>query len=263
MRVERFTEFGEPPRHLETARAVGFQLAVALLFIALVLAGNLLSDRADAADRTREAFRSSWRGVLTLALGPPRVGVQIGHDGAELHPDELGHLRGNTGGYAAGLSELSVNRAVARALQTRLEAHGVTVELLRATPPAGYYADAMLSVHADSVGDPERQGYKSAHFEPPRSSLEPTLKRTIDRSYLNATGVADDTPNTTEAMREYYAFNFRAYEHTVHPATPALIVELGYLSNPTDVALLRQPERVADALAEGVVAFLQTRNRIP
>lgn len=263
MRLEPFTEFGEPPRYMEAARAAGFQLAVALLFIALVLAGNLLLSCADAADRTREAFRSSWRGVLTLALGPPRVGVQIGHEGVESHPGELGHLRGNTGGYADGLSELSVNRAVARALKTRLEAQGVTVDLLRATPPAGYYADMMLSVHADSVSDPERQGYKSAHFEPPRSPLEPTLKGIIDRSYLSATGKPDDTPNITEAMREYYAFNFRSYEHTVHPATPALIVELGYLSNSADAALLRQPERVADALADGVVDFLQTRNRIP
>lgn len=263
MQLGRFSEFDEPPRYLAAARAGGFQLAVVLLFFALVLVGNLLLGRADAAERTREASRSSWRGVLTLALGPPRVGVQIGHDGAAAHPDELRHLRGNTGGYADGLSELAVNRSVARALQIRLEAHGITVDILRATPPADYYADLMLSLHADSVLDPDRQGYKSAHFRPPRSPLEPTLKTIIDHSYLSATGVHDDSANTTGAMNGYYAFNFRSYEHTVHPATPALLVELGYLSSPADAALLRQPGRVADALTVGVVDFLRTRNRIP
>lgn len=263
MRLGRFSEFDEPPRYLAAARAAGFQLAVALLFFALVLVGNLLLGRADAAERTREAFRSSWRGVLTLALGPPRVGVQIGHDGVAAHPDELGHLRGNTGGYADGLSELAVNRSVARALQIRLEAHGIAVDTLRATPPADYYADLTLSLHADSVLDPDRQGYKSAHFNPPRSPLEPTLKTIIDHSYLSATGVHDDSANTTGAMHGYYAFNFRSYEHTIHPATPALLVELGYLSSPADAALLRQPGRVADALTVGVVDFLRRRNRIP
>ena len=263
MRLGRFTEFDEPPRYLETAQAAGFQLAVVLFFFALVLVGNVLLGRANATERTHEAFRSSWRGVLTLALGPPRVGMQIGHDGVAAHPDELGHLRGNTGGHADGLSELTVNRSVARALKIRLEAHGVAVDTLRATPPAGYHADLLLSLHADSVLDPNRQGYKSAHFSPPRSPLEATLKTTIDGSYLNATGVSDDSANITSAMNGYYAFNFRSYEHTVHPATPALLVELGYLSSPTDAALLRQPGRVADALAAGVVAFLKTRNRIP
>ena len=263
MWLERFTEFDAPPRYVEMARAAGLQLAAALLFVILVALGNALLARADAPDRAREAFRSSWRGVVTLALGPPRAGVQIGHDGAGAHPDELGHLRGNTGGYADGVDELTINRSVALALQTRLEAQGVTVDLLRATPPAGYHADVVLSLHADSVDDPARRGYKSAHFKPPRSLLEPRLKRAVDHRYLEATGAADDTPNTTEAMEEYYAFNFRAYRHTVHPATPALLVELGYLSSPADAALLAQPERLADALAEGVTDFLRVRNRIP
>ncbi|CAA9587610.1 MAG: N-acetylmuramoyl-L-alanine amidase [uncultured Truepera sp.] len=263
MRLERFPEFGEPPRYVETLRAAGFQLAAALLFIALVAVGNLVLVSTDAAETTHEALRGGWRGVLTLALGPPRIGVQIGHDGVAAHPDELGHLRGNTGGYADGLSELVVNKSVARALKEGLEAQGVAVDLLRATPPAGYHADLMLSLHADSVYDPARQGYKSSHFNPPRSTLEPRLKRLIDAAYLGATSLPDDTPNTTDAMRHYYAFNFRSYEHAAHPATPALIVELGYLSNPADAALLRRPKQVAAALSGGVLTFLRERNRLP
>jgi N-acetylmuramoyl-L-alanine amidase len=121
----------------------------------------------------------------------------------------------------------------------------------------------MLSLHADSVHDPGRTGYKSSHFDPPRSPLEVRLKRTIDAAYLSATGLADDSRNTTENMRRYYAFNFRRYAHAAHPATPALLVELGYLSSPDDARLLRQPERLADALAAGTLTFLRDRNRLP
>ena len=263
MRLERFTEFGELPRYVETLREAGFQLAALLLFMALVLAGTFALAQADAEARLREGYRSGWRQVLLLALGPPRVGVQIGHDGVAAHPDELTHLRGNTGGYADGLSELAVNRRVAAALAAVLEAEGVAVDLLRATPPAGYHADLMLSLHADSVFDRSRRGYKSSHFEPPRSALEPRLKGLVDSAYLNATGLPDDSLNTTSNMRRYYAFNFRRYAHSVHPATPALLVELGYLSSPSDAEMLKQPERVAAALTEGVVGFLRSRNRLP
>lgn len=261
MRVERFTEVDG--RAATPLRAAGAQLALALLFVALTLAGSLVAARMDASDRLREGVRAGVRGVLVLALGPPRVGVQIGHDGVETHPDELAHLRGNTGGDAGGFRELAVNRAVAAALKVQLEAQGVAVDLLRATPPAGYHADLLLSLHADSVLDPTRRGYKSAHFNPPRSPLEPTLKGVVDAAYLTRTGLPDDSLNTTSNMRRYYAFNFRRYAHSVHPSTPSLLVELGYLSSPTDAQLLRQPDHLADALTAGVVTFLRSRHRLP
>jgi hypothetical protein len=263
MRVQRFSEFGELPYYLERLRFLGVQFTSLLLVLVLTGTSVLLLERLDLTASLGQTLHKSWRGVLFAALGPPRIGVQIGHDGVSQHPDELHHLRGNTGGLANGLSELSVNRAVAAALERALEAQGVTVDILRATPPAGYRADLMLALHADSVWDSSRTGYKSAISDPPRSWLEAKLKNSIDTAYLEATGLGDDSANTTENMRDYYAFNFRLYEHSVHPATPALIVELGYLSNPYDAALLRQPERLAEALASGIVPFLQARNRLP
>ena len=263
MRTERFTDFGEPPRYLETLQNLAFNFVVFLLVSGLAFSNTLVISHFNLTGQTRTAFQDGTRHVLLFALGPPRVGLQIGHDGADRQPSELAHLRGNTGGFADGLSELAVNRSVALALKRRLEAHGVTVDLLRATPPAGYHADLMLALHADSVSDTTRTGYKSAYFHPPRSGLEPGLKGLIDADYLRATGLPDDTENTTDAMREYYAFNFRSYAHTIHPATPALIVELGYLSNPSDATLLREPDVLAGALAGGVVRFLEGRNRLP
>ncbi len=266
MRTERYNDFGGSPRHVRALQAAALHAAAFLLFVTLSFTAVFVTSGLELAAKTGFAYRAAARQVLFVALGPPRVGVQIGHDGVEAHPVELGHLRGNTGGFALGRSELSVNRAVAAALKGQLGASGVTVDLLRATPPAGYHADLVLSLHTDSL-DAEvaaaRRGYKSAHFRPPRSPLEPRLKRLIDANYLGATRLPDDTVNTTGAMLEYYAFNFRRYRASVHPATPALIVELGYLSSPADAALLGRPRRVAEGLRSGVVAFLQSRNRLP
>lgn len=266
MRTGRYRDFGDLPFYFGALRLAALNAAGFLFFALLSATALFAASRFGLEQNLQTAYRTAVRQTLLVALGPPRVGVQIGHDGVAAHPDELGHLRGNTGGFALGRSELSVNRGVAAALKRRLKAQGVAVDLLRATPPAGYTADLVLALHTDSLAPDVargRTGYKSAHFEPPRSPLESRLKRLVDASYLRATGLPDDTANVTSAMREYYAFNFRRYAHTVHPATPALIVELGYLSSPHDAALLRRPERVAGALTGGVVQFLQSRNRLP
>ena len=211
----------------------------------------------------QSAAESLWQRTLNAARGPVRVGVQIGHENAAAHPEELANLRWNTGGHANGVDEVELNREVAEVLQARLEALGVQVDLLSATPPEGYYADLVLSLHADSVVDPTRRGYKSAYFEPERNPLEPRLKRRVDEAYLALSGFEDDHENTTENMHSYYAFNTWRYRHSVHPGTPALLVEMGYLSSDADMTFLEDPAQPAAALSEGVIRFLQERGRLP
>lgn len=211
----------------------------------------------------QETLQSAWQSAVNAARGPVRVGIQVGHENAAAHPEELARLRWSTGGHADGLDEVDLNRAVAEALQAELEVYGVTAELLSATPPPGYYADLVISLHADSVTDPGRRGYKSAYFEPARNPLEPQLKSYIDRAYISASGFPDDHHNTTQNMHRYYAFNTRRYHHSVHPGTPALIVEMGYLSSEADMVFLSSPEQPAAALSRGVLEFLQAQGRLP
>ena len=211
----------------------------------------------------QEVLNSAWQNVIDVARGPVRVGIQIGHDNVAAHPDELAQLRFNTGGHANGIDEVDINRAVAAALRAQLRANGVSVDLLRATPPEGYYADLVISLHADSVLDPTRRGYKSAYFDPERNPLEPLLKAYIDDAYLASSGLPHDFANTTQNMHRYYAFNARRYRHSVHPGTPSLIVEMGYLSSDADMAFLSQPELPAAALKEGIIAFLRAQGRLP
>ncbi len=202
------------------------------------------------------------RALANRLAGPVRVGLQVGHLDAHLQPDELASLRWSTGAHANGLDEVTVNLAIANALAERLSAHGFQVDILPATIPPGYSADLLLSIHADSSPDATRQGYKSAHFMPARNAREAVLKVAIDRAVFRATGLADDDRNVSGNMLHYYAFNSARFHHTVAARTPALLVELGYLSNQDDLHLLRRPGQLATALEAGIISYLRDIGRL-
>lgn len=208
-------------------------------------------------------YRFAWlRTLENRAKGEVRVGLQVGHLDAAAAPDELEGLRQSTGGSAEGLDEVDVNLAVVTALARRLEAAGIVVDVLGATLPPGYRADLLVSIHADASDDPERSGYKSAHFRPTRNRHEAVLKVAVDRAYLAATRMPDDDGNVSGNMLFYYAFNDRRFEHSAHRSTPALLVELGYLTNASDRAWLKRPEALAAALESGVLAYLTEIRRL-
>lgn len=205
----------------------------------------------------------SLRGALNAFRGPVRIGLQVGHLGEERMPRELAKLRSATGAQVGGLEEVDVNLAIVRALAARLRGDGFKVDVLGATVPPGYRATLVLAVHADANPNPTREGYKSAIFLPVRNARDPLLKLDVDRAVLAETDLGDDDPNVSLDMLEYYAFNARRFRHSVARGTAALIVEMGYLSNPKDRAELRHPAILAKALADGVVAYLHDIQRIP
>lgn len=232
--------------------------------IALVAAlGVAVALRADDAI----AATGSWleRGavqVRSLLLGEVRVGIQIGHLDASAHPAEHARLRVSTGAEANGVTEVQINRAVAEALAERLEFAGVQVDLLPASVPPRYRADAFVSLHADSSPDGARRGFKTAHFEPSRTPQERVLKRLVDAAYAAGTGLPDDHENVSGNMLWYYAFDPR-YRHAVSPVTPSLLIEMGYISNGHDLDILEAAEIPAAAIAEGVLGYLEQVGRLP
>ena len=202
------------------------------------------------------------RRVANAIKGPVRIGLQVGHLGAADQPDELASLRASTGGHWDGVDEVTVNLAVVEALAERLTSLGFEVDVLNATVPVRYQADALISVHADANADTSRRGYKSAHTRPARNALEPLLKVAVDRSVFLATRLPDDDRNVSGNMLHYYAFNHRRFSHAASPRTPGLLVELGYLSNEADMTLLNDPDLFADAIARGLVDFLTEIGRL-
>jgi N-acetylmuramoyl-L-alanine amidase len=60
-------------------------------------------------------------------------------------------------------------------------------------------------------------------------------------------------------MRGYYAFSRWRFKHAVHPMTPAIILETGYLSTPSDAYIIsRTPEVPARALADALIKYLKS-----
>jgi hypothetical protein len=232
---------------------------VLLFFSAAVLMG--LSESPRLPD-VRQMVTNLQQSIRNQILGPVRIGIQIGHLYAQEQPDELAALRTSTGAAVNGVTEVGINQAVANHLRTTLEAEGFMVDLIPATIPPGYRADLFISLHADSSPDPSRRGYKSAHWRTPRNPREPVLKDFIDEAYFYYTGLPDDHNNVSGAMLGYYGFNHQRFRHAVHPRTPAIIVEMGYISNPQDLAFLRDPVNPAFALKRGILAYLEAEGRI-
>jgi len=212
--------------------------------------------------RSQDFFRS-FRTPLPPAplYDPPgqrRIGLQAGHWLNEEVPPELGRLQG--GAVGGGKQEWQVNLDVAQRTAALLESAGVQVDVLPATVPPRYQANAFIALHAD--GDPAGQarGFKIAR--PGFSSVpdvDDQLVDTLNQVYGADTTLPRDDEHISLRMRYYYAFNSRRYCHAVAPGVPQAIIEMGYLTSAVDRGLLiGDPNKLARALADGVQAFLST-----
>ncbi|NNJ12280.1 SH3 domain-containing protein [Chloroflexales bacterium ZM16-3] len=190
----------------------------------------------------------------------PRVGLQAGHLNASELPDELARFRTSTGARYGGVSEADLNYDIAQRVQALLEAEGVIVDLLPATIPPSYDADAFIAIHADGSAASGPRGWKLA--TPWRASrAAQQLLDAVAASYGPATGLPQDVGGVTVNMRGYYAFNDRRHTHAIARTTPAIIVEMGFMTSAADRAVLfDQPGRVASGIAQGVLAYLAQRD---
>ena len=216
----------------------------------------------------REAPRLAARAPVYLSpppitadralTGPWRVGIQSGHWHIADLPPELARLRGNTGASYGTLEEADINHRIAERVAADLSRAGVVVDLLPATVPPGYDADAFLAIHADGGGRGER-GYKvSAPWRASEASR--MLRDAVSRDYGDLTGIPLDRYGVTYNMRGYYAFSWYRFEHAVRPSTPAAIIETGYLTAAADRRVISDdPGTAARAIAAGVITFLGER----
>jgi len=190
-----------------------------------------------------------------IANTPRRVAVQAGHWRTSEAPSEFPSLPFSSGASVFGVTEVAVTLDIAQRVVDLLTERGIVADLLPATVPPSYLADVFVSLHADADVTGTANGAKIAHgFY--RSRSDPLLVETLTEHYLAGTGLRWDT-NITGAMTDYYAFAWFRYEHALAPHTAAAIVEMGFISHPTDRALLlAEPDRVARAIAEGILRFL-------
>lgn len=188
---------------------------------------------------------------------PPTIALQVGHLNSQDVPEELKNLRANTGASGGGYTEVQINKDIAEKTAVLLRAQGIHTEILPATVPPDYWADAFIAIHADGSTDPATSGYKIARPWRDLSGDADTLVSLLQNSYQAHTDLPID-PNITRNMRGYYAFAWWRYEHAIHPMTTAAIVETGFITNPKDRKIIvNQQDKVSKALAEGIVNFLK------
>lgn len=189
--------------------------------------------------------------------GPRWVALQVGHWHNELLPDELRHLADNTGAYAAGVSEVEINEAVARLTARYLYERGYSVEILGAAVPISYTTDLFVALHTDGNVRPSWRGFKAT--APWNSGPESDrFVEILYEEYGRASGLPTDAL-TTESMADYYAFNSIRYRHAIAPGVPAAILEMGFITNPEDREVLTgHQDWLALGIANAVDRFFRS-----
>ena len=186
--------------------------------------------------------------------GPVRIALQVGHWRADEAPRELSGLRRN-GAMWNGTHEREFNLEIVRSTAAMLEELGYVVDILPAVVPPDYRAHLFLAIHADASNDPNARGYR---VSAPRRDATGRAQDFVDllhQTYGPATGIRR-LRDTTRRMRNYYAFNYRRYEHALHPMTIAAIIETGFLTNDGDRAvIMNQPGRVARGIVDAITQF--------
>ncbi len=194
-------------------------------------------------------------------IRPWRVGIQAGHWQIDELPPELARLRTDTGASYGSLQEVDVNLGIARRLAYDLTLAGITADLLPATVPPEYQADAFVAIHADGGGARERGFKVSAPWRASQASR--LLRDAIQSAYGELSGIPMDRYGVTYNMRGYYSFSWFRFEHAVAPSTPSAIIETGYLTSRQDRGVIvDDPETPARAIAAGIILYLSQRARL-
>jgi N-acetylmuramoyl-L-alanine amidase len=170
-----------------------------------------------------------------------------------------GHGGDDTGTAAHGLIESKVMLDLARRIEGRLSAIGVTVlftrsamtgpsDLTRALMANQARADIMLSLHCDSTDQPQAGGVATFFYGLDRfgawSAVGQQLADLIQREIVARTGLTDCRSHA------------RGWVLLQRTQMPTVRIEAGYLSHQGDAARLASPAFL-DTLAEAIVIALQ------
>lgn len=184
-----------------------------------------------------------------------RVGILAGHTGIA----ERGPNKGNDDPGAVcedGFFEKSVTAPVADLIVAAMRSRGYEVDLLEEFDMDlfDYKAAAFISLHADSCVDYGYGGFKST-YPFGRTIIREQDERfdeCVQANYGALTGMEFRADNITPAMQYYHAFN------EIAPSTPAVILELGFLSFDRNLLQNRQ-DLLAQAVVNGLICFLEPK----
>ena len=187
-----------------------------------------------------------------------RVAIQVGHWKNDELPEQLSSLEGNTGATGGGRREVDINFDVANRIAKLLRDAGVAVEVLPATVPTGYTADAFVAIHADGNSSVGARGFKiSTRWRSEVAAQDAMLVDLLTDEYRAATGLPEDS-GVTRNMRGYYAYASFRPNWRVSNYTPGAIVEMGFITNAADrEVMFNRTDNVASGIARGILRYLK------
>ena len=180
-----------------------------------------------------------------IQAGLMRVVIDAGHGGKDM------------GANRAGINEKDLNLTVAHKLRQALEARGVRVSMTRThdvflplpeitSINNGINPDVFVSVHTNSSTNPNITGIETYFFTP--QSLP--LANRVHRQMVSRV----NSPDRGVRQARFYVIH--------HTRVPAILCEMGYISNPNERYSLTTETRqdaTATAIADGVVEYLKTQ----
>ncbi|MGQ9699517.1 MAG: N-acetylmuramoyl-L-alanine amidase family protein [Candidatus Bipolaricaulaceae bacterium] len=186
--------------------------------------------------------------ALLSVQPPPEIVVVI----------DAGHGGHDPGAVVSGVQEKDINLTLALLVQEKARGTDLRVVLTRTTD---VYVDLVervrlaealgaalyVSIHANYHRDPKICGIET-WVDTNANSESSRLAESLQRALVLSTGAADRGVH-------------RQTLYLRHTALPTALVEVGYLSCPTERAKLQDPayrEKIASGIVAGILAFLRT-----
>lgn len=192
-----------------------------------------------------------------ICRSPERMVILPRCNGKKAIVLDPGHGGSDYGAIRAGINEKDINLDIARRIQAILQSKGVevymtrdkdeTVSLLdRTIFTANKCPNIFVSTHVNSSVKPEITGLETHYYH--QESLE--LAQTVHASLVSYVKSKD---------RGLFKSKFYVINHT---NVPAILVEIGFISNDEERAELvseARKQQTANAIAEGILRYLNKK----
>ena len=193
---------------------------------------------------------------------------------------DAGHGGYDPGASYFGISEKSLTLAIQSRVKAKLEAEGYQVVTTRTSDTYvdltdrsraanASESDIFVSIHINASGSSAAQGIETYYYQPyaeypsrinatyhansTRLSMSDTLANAIQSSLINATGAQNQG-----VKRQIFAV-------LRETTAPAVLLELGFLSNPQEAARLNTSayqETLANAIVAGIKSYYEKESKV-